>query len=296
NAVQVKLDRRFAQGFSFGLAYTFSKLITNASEDILGGSPLDSSIQNPFDRAPLKTTSPTNSPHVFVANFLAELPFGKGKKYLDHGGFINALFGGFQVSGIFRYQAGVPLVVTVSPDTGATGNSALDNWTNLVGYYTNLRPNLTGQSLTTVGPCINIAPERDRRFSLNCGAFAFPADFTRPTVTDPSNPAYAAYYSDPTRFFGNSPVVNTDFRSPMYFSENMNILKKTRFTETVFIEVGLEAFNLFNRSRFLQPDGNLGRFVGGRFDNGNFGQEGVAQPVGPFGGNRVVQLRARLVF
>ena len=145
-------------------------------------------------------------------------------------------------------------------------------------------------------PCINIAPERDRRFALNCAAFAFPADFTRPTVTDPSNPAYAAYYADPTRFFGNSPVVNTDFRSPAYFSENLNILKKTRVTETVFFVVGWEFFNVFNRSGFLEPDGYLGRFVGGRFDNGNFGQEGVAQPVGPFGGNRVIQLRARLVF
>ena len=295
NAVQIKLDRRFAQGFQFGLAYTFSRLITNASEDILGGSPLDSSIQNPFDRTPLKTISSTNSPHVFVANFLAELPFGKGKKFLNQGGILNALFGGFQVSGIFRYQAGVPLVVTVSPDTGATGNSAFDNWTNLVGYYTNLRPNLTGQSLSTVTPCINIAPELDRRFALNCGAFAFPRDFTRPNAPVGSD-AYRAFYADPTQFFGTSPVVNTNFRSPMYFSENTNLLKKTRLTETVFIEVGVEAFNLFNRSRFLQPDGNLGRFIGGRFDNGNFGQEGVALPVGPFGGNRVVQLRARLVF
>ncbi|MEO7674733.1 MAG: TonB-dependent receptor [Pyrinomonadaceae bacterium] len=297
HAVQFKVDRRFSQGIQFGLAYTFSRLITNASEDILGGSPLENVIQNPFDRAPLKTVSPTNAPHVFVANFLAELPFGKGKRFLDKGGVVNAIFGGFQISGIFRYQAGVPLVVFVSSQTRG-GNDAINNWTNLVGYYTNLRPNLTGQALSTIAPCVNIPPAPDRRFALNCGAFSFPTDFTRPPVTDPSSAAYSAYYADPLRFFGTAPVVNTDFRSPMYFSENLNILKKTRFTETVYFEIGAEFFNLFNRTRFLQPDGNLGRFNpdNGRFDNGNFGQEGVAQPVGPFGGNRVIQLRARLVF
>ena len=64
----------------------------------------------------------------------------------------------------------------------------------------------------------------------------------------------------------------------------------------MYFEVGAEFFNVFNRTRFLQPDGYLGRYINGGFDNTNFGQEGVAQPVGPFGGNRVIQLRARLVF
>ncbi|HRH46789.1 MAG TPA: hypothetical protein PKY82_34405, partial [Pyrinomonadaceae bacterium] len=290
NAVQFKLDRRFAQGYQFGLAYTMSRLITNASEDILGGSPLSGVIQNPFDREALKTVSPTNSPRVFVANFLTELPFGKGKRYLNNNGWVNALVGGFQISGIFRYQAGIPLVVSTSSDTGN------GNWTDLVGYDTNLRPNLTGQDVSTVTPCVNIPPERDRRYSLNCLAFSAPRDFTRPTTNDPSNAAYGAFYSNPMTFFGNAPVVITDFRSPSYFSENFNILKKTRITETISFEVGAEFFNIFNRTRFLQPDGNLGRFINGRFDNANFGQEGVAQPVGPFGGNRVVQLRGRFIF
>lgn len=296
NALQLKLDRRFSQGFQFGLAYTFSRLITNASEDILGGSPLTSLIQNPFDRTPLLTTSPTNSPQVFVANFIAELPFGKGKKFLDKGGIADKIFGGFQISGIFRYQAGLPLVVSVSPDTGN------GNWTDLVGYATQLRPNLTGQDVNTITPCLPGVPAaNDRQYSVNCGAFSFPSDFTRPADAA-GNPlvvgsaAYAAYYSDPTKFFGNAPVVNTNFRSDPYFSENISILKKTRISETMFFEIGAEFFNVFNRTRYLQPDGNLGRFFNGRFDNPNFGQKGAALGVDEFGGNRVIQLRGRFVF
>jgi len=296
NALQLKLDRRFSQGVQFGLAYTTSRLITNSSEDILGGSPLNSLIQNPFDRKPLMTTSPTNSPHVFVANFIAELPFGKGKKFLDKGGIVDKIFGGFQVSGIFRYQAGLPLVVSVSPDTGN------GNWTDLVGYATQLRPNLTGQDINNITPCLpNVPAASDRQYSVNCGAFSFPSDFTRPVDATGNalvvgTAAYAAYYADPNRFFGNAPVVNTDFRSDPYFSENMSILKKTRINETMFFEIGAEFFNVFNRTRYLQPDGNLGRFFNGRFDNANFGQKGAAIAIDEFGGNRVIQLRARLVF
>ena len=108
--------------------------------------------------------------------------------------------------------------------------------------------------------------------------------------------AIATPTANPQNFFGNAPVVITDFRSDPYFSENVNILKKTRITETIWFEVGAEFFNVFNRTRYLQPDAYLGRFVNNNFDNSNFGQEGVALPVGPFGGNRVIQLRARLVF
>ncbi len=296
NALQLKLDRRFSQGIQFGLAYTASRLITNSSEDILGGSPLNSLIQNPFDRSSLMTTSPTNSPHVFVANFIAELPFGKGKKFLDKGGIIDKIFGGFQVSGIFRYQAGLPLVVSVSPDTGN------GNFTDLIGYATQLRPNLTGQNINTITPCLPGVPAaNDRQYSVNCGAFSFPTDFTRPVDAAGNalvvgSAAYTAFYADPNKFFGNAPVVNTDFRSDPYFSENMSILKKTRINETVFFEIGAEFFNVFNRTRYLQPDGNLGRFFNGRFDNPNFGQKGAALGVDEFGGNRVIQLRARLVF
>ena len=146
NALQAKLDRRFAQGVQFGLSYTFSKLVTNASEDILGGSAIDAVVQNPFDRSSLKTVSPTNSPHIFVANFLAELPFGKGKKFLNNNGFVSALVGGFQVSGILRYQSGLPLVFSL-PARTVDGSNNGDDFLDLAGYYGNLRPNLTGQPL-----------------------------------------------------------------------------------------------------------------------------------------------------
>ena len=288
NALQLKLDRRFSQGVQFGLAYTFSRLITNASEDILGGgSALTGVLQNPFDRSSLKTVSTTNSPHVFVANFLAELPFGKGKKYLDGGGFVNALFGGFQVSGIFRYQQGTPLVIGLDPNLSGAGN-----FLELAGYNGNLRPNLTGQPirLETRNPVTTFP---GRFFVLNPAAFSAPRNFATPNAAV-GTAAYAAYYADPSVFFGNAPPVIEDVRSAPYFSENINVLKKTRITETVTLELGMEFFNVFNRVRFLPPNTFLGRPTATGFDNPDFGVEGNADP--DRAGNRIIQLRARIIF
>ena len=292
NAMQVKLDRRFAQGVQFGLSYTFSKLITDASEDILGGSALDSLIQNPFDRTGLKTISPTNSPHVFVANFLTELPFGKGKRFLNQGGIVNVLLGGYQVSGIFRYQVGLPLVFGLGARTTGFNNDREGNdFLDLAGYYGNLRPNLTGQpySLDTQRP-FNVG----QFLVLNSGAFSAPRPFGQGPLllaNGALNPAYAAYYSDPSQFFGTAPLVNTKIHSDPFFTEDLNILKKTRLTETVSFEVGAEFFNLFNTVRYLQPNTDLGLArPDGTFDNGQFGVKGAVDAP------RVIQLRARIIF
>lgn len=296
NALQLKIDRRFAQGFQFGASYTFSRLITNASEDILGGSPLDGVLQNPYDLQGLKTISPTNSPHVFVTNFLAELPFGKGKPLLDYsgtvGGIVDKIFGGFQVSGIFRIQQGTPLVFSLDPEP--------NGFLELAGIFGRLRPNLTGQPIAADQRTAD-ATNAGRFFVLNPGAFAAPPryDAAPPSVVNGAiNPAYTAYYADPTRFFGTAPLVNTDFRSDRYFTADMSILKKTRLSETVVFEVGAEFFNVLNQVLYLPPDTFLGQQDGANGNinrNLNFGAEGFTPRLGD-AGNRVIQFRARLIF
>lgn len=282
NALQVKLERRFAQGIQFGANYTFSRLVTDASEDLFGGSPLSGILQNPFDRRSLRTISPNNSPHVFVVNYLVELPFGKGKKFLNRGGIVDKLIGGFQISGVHRYQSGTPLVVFTAGDNG---------FLDLAGYFGNLRLNLTGQPISVSSPT---ATSNGGQLVLNRAAFAPAPNFQTFTLDRPGfllangqvNPAYSSFYANPTGFFGTAPAVLTDVRSDPFFSEDMSILKKTRLTETVTFEVGAEFFNVFNRTRFGAPSTD--------FRDTNFG---VKQIVTPFdAGNRVIQFRARLIF
>jgi carboxypeptidase family protein/TonB-dependent receptor-like protein len=280
NAAQVKLDRRFAQGIQFGFSYTFSKLITDASEDLFGGTPLGGVLQNPYDRRSLRTVSPNSIPHVAVFNYLIELPFGKGKRFLNRGGFVDKVFGGFQLSGINRYQSGPPLTIRIS-------RGPIGDFTRTFGVFGDLRPNLTGQPIFTS----NTGPTVTTNYRLvNPAAFAPPPSFNEGApafiVDGAVNPNYRTYYADPLRFFGTAPPVLDSARALPFFSENLSLLKKTRLTETTTLEFRAEVFNLLNRHRFFlgADETNLNNFT--------FGVANVDQGYRP----REMQLGIRFIF
>ena len=283
NALQLKLDRRFSQGIQFGASYTFSKLLTDASEDVLGGGRTGTGnvLQFANDRGGQRTVSPNNPTHVFVVNYLIELPFGKGRRFLNRGGIVDRIVGGFQLSGIQRYQSGLPL-------TFFTDNGDSRNFLDLIGVGGNIRLNLTGQPVTSNNrDTIIIRGQTPGVQVLNSAGFAAPAPFNRPGLVV-GTAEYANYYANPLRFFGTAPATFANVRSDKFSSENISLLKKTRITETTTFEVGAEALNIFNRTRFFAPTTNLN-------DSNNFGfqsfigDENVYSP-------RVVQLRLRLIF
>jgi hypothetical protein len=286
NAGTVKLDRRFARGIQFGLSYTFSKLITDASEDLFGGSPIGSVLQNPYDRNSLRAVSPNSIPHVFVVNYLIELPFGKGKRWLSGGGLSDRLFGGWQLSGIQRYQSGLPLIIRRS------GQDAF-SCSGPTGFCTDVRPSLTGQPILTNDQQLFTSNPSDPRFGraqiFNPNAFTFPPSYNQGVPPEflaggVINPAYVSYYSNPLRFFGDAPPVLDRARDLPYLSESISLLKKTRLGETTTLELGAEAFNIFNRHRLTQPGSDL--------NNSGFSLSSIDAGYGP----RIIQIRVRFIY
>ncbi|HKQ99289.1 MAG TPA: TonB-dependent receptor [Pyrinomonadaceae bacterium] len=278
NAGTIKLDRRFSRGIQFGVSYTFSKLITDASEDLFGGSPIGSILQNPYDRNSLRAVSPNSIPHVFVVNYLIELPFGKGRRWLSGGGFSDKLLGGWQLSGIQRYQSGLPLVIR------RTGQDAF-SCAGPTGFCTDIRPNLTGQPILTGNQDL----VNGRALIFNPGAFSSPPSFNQGAPAEliggALNPLYVTYYADPLRFFGSASPVIDQARDIPFFSEDVSLLKKTRLAESFTLELGLEAFNIFNRHRLTQPGSDLQNAIG-------FGFSSIDAGYRP----RVVQIRVRLTY
>jgi hypothetical protein len=134
-------------------------------------------------------------------------------------------------------------------------------------------------------------PETGSRVQVfNPGAFAAPPCYTcapAEFVGGAINPAYVAYYANPLRFFGNAPATIGSARVNPFFLENVSLLKKTRLTETVTMELGAEAFNLFNRHRFNYPGSDL-------IDSGNFGFASVG--AADFYAPRVIQIRVRFTY
>ena len=275
NAGKIDVQRRFSQGIQFGASYTFSKLITDAASDLYGGSALTGVLQNPADRRSLRSISPDDVPHNFVFNYLIELPFGKGKPFLNTGGIVDRIVGGWQVGGIQRYRSGTPITVFVA--------GGRRDFLDLLGWGGNLRVNVTGQPFYATNTVVNGDPVSFRY--LNAGAFSAPPTYAG-TAAAIGSAEYAAYYANPARFLGTGAPTFNGLRTKPFYTEDLSIIKKTRITETTYFEIRAEFFNLFNRSRPSGPESN--------FDNlGIFGNSGyfsdLDQP-------RRIQLGARFVF
>ncbi|MBV8857514.1 MAG: TonB-dependent receptor [Acidobacteria bacterium] len=276
HAGKVDLQRRFSQGIQFGLSYTYAKLITDAAEDIFGNSPLNGVLQNPFDRASLRAVSPSIPPHSLVFNYIFELPFGKGKRFLNEGGVVDRVAGGWQVTAIHRYRSGQGFVPFLA--------GGQRDFLQRVGYLGNLRPNIVSNDFYTN----NRGGGVDVRV-LNISAFSRPVDYRNAPAellaNGSVNPAYVAFYSNPNIFFGNAAPSYGSLRAEPFLTEDLSIIKKTKVTETSFFEFRFEFFNLLNRGRYSLPNLN--------FDDPNFGivtrNADIFQP-------RRVQVGGRFVF
>ena len=117
NGLTARLEKRFSSGNSFLASYTWSKALDTGTD--INSDP----IKQPGDAHSYRSLAALDVGHRFVGSYTAELPFGKGKKYLsDAHGFENAVIGGWQFNGITTYALGVPFGVSVDatiPDVDA---------------------------------------------------------------------------------------------------------------------------------------------------------------------------------
>jgi hypothetical protein len=120
HAAQVKLEKRFSSGTTMLAHYTFSKLLDNASVTSgnltwLGGT---TSMQNPLDYSMERALSVHDVPHRFVVTGAFELPFGRGRAFgASANRWMDAVIGGWEITGFFSLQSGTPLQVTQSGGT-----------------------------------------------------------------------------------------------------------------------------------------------------------------------------------
>jgi hypothetical protein len=111
DALQARLDRRFADGFQIGVGYTLSK-----STGIAGAPNSDNtaSIQIPEFYHLNTAISPFDRTHNLQITNLTELPFGPGRRWLNGGGLLAAIVGGWQVNNILSFTSGTPFNITAS--------------------------------------------------------------------------------------------------------------------------------------------------------------------------------------
>jgi len=121
----MKWERRFNQGLSYMVSYSFSKHIGEAADD-LWTTPTPFAPEG-YNRG---RTSHDRT-HILAINGIYELPFGKGRKHLNTIHPVgNAILGGWQVSGIYNFTSGRPLTFFVP---GATLGNGWGTRANMVG-------------------------------------------------------------------------------------------------------------------------------------------------------------------
>ncbi len=123
DALQAELTKRISHGLSGRIAYTWSKELdnTNVFDPLPGQDRLNYGDGN--EQAP-------NVPNNFVASLIYQLPFGRGRKWLNNSsGLVEALAGGWQISTITSLQSGQPIVIHLTSDNLNNGMSNRANST-----------------------------------------------------------------------------------------------------------------------------------------------------------------------
>lgn len=244
HALQVSLHRRMTHGLQFDFNYTLSKSIDISSNAERVGAGSNSSLLEPNSNI-INSWSPQTQrgvssfdlTHQFNANWIFELPFGRGKWIAkDASRPLDAIIGGWQLTGLFRLTSGFPISV--------------DNGTS--NYPTNFE---------LEGNANQIAP-------VHAGAY-----FNTGTPNLFSN-GPAAIHSFDYAYAGQAGQ-RDNIRGDGYFSVDMGLAKRWTmpWSEKQSIQFRWEVFNITNSVRFdVQSaliNGSLGLGSGGSF--GNYG-------------------------
>ena len=273
DGMQVDMRRRMSKGLLLAVNYTFAKGFQGNRNSFRTG--WTNSLNN-NNGGTLK--------HAFKANWVYELPIGKGKMFLGNpsgfvGGLVDKVLGGWEWDGTARVQ------------TGANIN---------IGNF-----NLVGMTQHDVQKAYKL-----RFDDANKKVYIFPQDIIDNTIL-----AFSTSATTATGYAGNAPsgryfapangptciqVVNGDcagqtvfIQGPWFARFDLSLIKRHRFTEKLNFEFRAEFLNAFNNINFL---GNTNI---GPSSSQNFGQVTTAyrdQNNTQDPGGRLIQLVARINF
>jgi hypothetical protein len=218
HSAQLKVARRFGDGFVFQGAYTFSKLLDDLTAISTNVTFQAQNYQDYFNRRADKSLSNFDVKHRFVASLSWQLPFGAERRFVSNGWGAKVL-GGLTLNSIVQAQSGFPLSISAT-------NASLQGLA-----FIQLRPNLVGDPVHTAS---SLSDHLAQYF--NTSAFSQPAPYT----------------------LGNAPRTLSSVRAPVYSATSISLVRDFKFGESRRLQLRAEAFNVFNRPNFTNPGTTLG--------------------------------------
>lgn len=256
DALQARLDHHFANGFLITTSYTWGKGLGYWANT--AGST--GSIVNYLNFRQNYSVDETNRMHTFVQSYIYELPFGRGKRFLNSG-IGGAILGGWQVSGVLSRMSGVPLHFTSSG--------------------TSLAASGTTQTPIQIAP-FHVLSGIDSSLWFDPSSFCQPGVANNPgggNVPNPNCPTVAA------GVLGN--MARYSFSGPGFFNLDAGIFRRIALTERMGMEFRATAFGITNTPHFGTPNVDA--------SSNDFGHiRGLLNATD--GGSRVVELSGKISF
>jgi hypothetical protein len=218
HSFQFKAEKRYSQGIWILASYTFAKLLTSSDDvqtesQVWGGA--QGAVISPFERQRNKALSTGDVPNTLSMALVYQLPIGREKRFLNRGGVIDKVLGGWQASSIFRISSGTPM------------------------WFRSGTCNVPSQFQVSCIP--GILPGANP-FAQSKGKF------------DPSLPLLnAAAFESPNSFnfyLGQGPRVS-NIRGFGFHNQDFGLIKDTRINEKVSVQFRAEFFNVWNWHNFV---------------------------------------------
>lgn len=216
HSLQLKAEKRYSRGVYLLSSYTWSKLITDASSTTQATANYGAigGVISPFEKQRNKSLSVDDIPHTFSLMGAYELPFGRGKQFLNGGGVGDKVLGGWTISSTMKITAGSPFFFR-------------SGTCNVPGQF-------RAQCIPGVIPGAN-------PFAQSLGSY------------DPNKPLFNVNAFEPPSsfnfYYGVGPRV-TSYRGFGFKSQDIALVKGINLTERMRIELRGEAFNIWNAHYF----------------------------------------------
>ena len=253
NSLQAKLEKRMSHGINFLASYTWAHSLDDAPTPL--GSTGDGGYRN-NNLLPIRSdysNSPFDVRQRFTFNGYYDLPFGKGRAFLNHSGVLNAIVGDWSTNLTFFAQTGNPF--TVYPNN--TGPSGGGTRAILIGdpYKGGGSPNPTNPNVSCP------AKVKTLQNWYNPCAFANPVSGTE-ISPGPNNGSYTTPqpgYKYPAQVTAGSEVLQllggkrNELYGPGYERINMSVFKQFPTFRTQYLEFRADIFNVLNTPAYGIP-------------------------------------------
>ena len=238
NSMQVQVNRRYANNFQYGLAYTWSRAFDYANDD---SSDANLRPYKAFNYAP----SDFDQHHILTINYIWDVPLFRRAA----SGWVRNLLGNWQVSGTTSFATGKPKNFEVDYQGGTVTVSASQPCPP-GSFRTNVDANTAQCTGITdfTGGTLNATPV------VTCDPNRNPSGVSRDGTPLAINPSC---FSVPARLGDIGNMGRNLGRRPSIFNNDLAFFKNIRWGERRQVQLRWEIYNIFNHANFSDIDGSM---------------------------------------